>query len=131
MAKAIPDYAIEVRDVSDEIAALREAVEVLEAMESEARIGAQVVTSARDYYLKNWKAQRDECARLSGQVRIAQDDAAKARASRDYASAQLERQRGMENDETGSYISGLVRDGYGVSCPAVTSWQRGGCGYCR
>jgi len=68
MAKAIPDYAIEVRDVSDEIAALREAVEILESMESEARISARVVTSARDYYLKNWKAQRDECARLAAQV---------------------------------------------------------------
>ena len=71
MAKAIPDYAIEVRDVSDEIAALREAVEILESMESEARISARVVTSARDYYLKNWEAQRDEAARLSGQVKDA------------------------------------------------------------
>ena len=33
MAKAIPDIAIEVHDVSEEIAALREAVEVLEGME--------------------------------------------------------------------------------------------------
>jgi len=85
MAKAIPDYAIEVRDVSEEIAALREAVEVLEAMESETRIDAQAATSVRDYYLKNWEAQRDECARLSSQVTYYR------RASEDWHKTAIER----------------------------------------
>jgi cell division septum initiation protein DivIVA len=64
MAKAIPDYAIEIRDVSDEIAALREAVEVLEG-------------SCPDYdearYRRNWQDQRDECARLAHQVKKLND----------------------------------------------------------
>jgi hypothetical protein len=97
-----------------EYEAYREAVEVLEAMESEARIDALVAGNVRDYYLKNWEAQRDECRRLSAQVAR---QASEIRAHKDLvriAEDEAERMRGIEADAVGSEIVALVRDGYGV-----------------
>ena len=57
MANLFP-LAFEMVDVSDEIKALREAVEVLENRDDDSA-----------WYLgKNWESQRNECARLSAQV---------------------------------------------------------------
>lgn len=108
--------------------AYKEAVEVLEAMESNARIDALVAGQARDYYLKNWEAQRNECRRLADQVsyyKAASEDwhkCAMERAEslrrigreRDEARNQLERMRGVQADATGAEIVALVRDGFGV-----------------
>jgi hypothetical protein len=74
MAKALPDIAIEVRDVSEEICALREAVEVLEdmyglAQESRAYWISSYTDMARQ--LRDERgiagAQRAECERLAAQ----------------------------------------------------------------
>lgn len=87
----LPDIALEVRDVSEEIAALREAVEVLESMEVTARV----------HYLENWEIQRNECQRLAAQVTYYRetsedwhktaieraDELSKAKASREYIAA--------------------------------------------